>query len=179
MAGRKKKTQTEIKEEEVKAQETIEEVKAVAQEEGVSEEIAAKRIDMEEEKRTLETIKFERMEEKGLIAPTEDEMPFADDMRTEREIAAEREAKIIADLVEILSVPKTKDSVMTFSMYTTPALNRKYFLLDVDGTAYRRGWAYYKEVKGNDPVGYIEMVMTILKLEIPRLHRAVDWAPLN
>lgn len=171
--GSKKKDITKLDQAVVDA--TMERVAEKAGAEGVPMEIAAMRMDAEHEAK----VAYERREARGEIAPTEENMPFEDDMRTERDILAEKEAKLIADLVTILKVPKTKDSLMTFSMYSTTNLNRRYFLLDVDGTAYRKGWALYKEVKGDDPVGYIDMVMHIMDLEIPRLHRAVDWAPLN
>ena len=178
MAGRKKKTPEQKAAEEAEIKETVETVTEMAQEDGVDPLTEAARLDIEEKKRTLESIKYDRMDEQGRIAPTPEEV-FDDDLRTEADIIAETEAKLIADLVAILKVPKTKDSVMTFTMYSTPSLVRRYFLLDVDGTAFRKGWALYKEVKGNDPVAYVDMVMHIMDLEIPRLHRAVDWAPLN
>lgn len=113
----------------------------------------------------------------GKVAPEMEDI-IEDDMRTEAEIQKEKDEELIRELASILKVPKTRDSVLTFSMYTIGQM-RRYFLLDVDGTAYRKGWAYYKSQRGDDPVGYIDMVIHIMDHEIPRLHRAVDWAPLN
>ena len=111
-------------------------------------------------------------------APIDVSEVFEDDIVTEEGTQAERDAEFIARLTAVLKVPKTRDSVPTFSMYSIGQV-RRYFILDVDGTAYRKGWMMYKDYKGQDPVGYIDMVMHIMDLEIPRLHRAVDWAPLN
>ena len=171
MASKKKKV--------AKEEEVVREVLDKAEEEGVSPETAAKRMDEETKALDKAAERYDRLEAQGKIAPLPEELPYEDDMRTENDIKAEAEAKLIADITATLKVPKTKDSVMTFSMYSTTALNRRYFLLDVDGDAYRRGWMLYKEAKGDDPVGYIDMVMHIMDLEIPRLHRAVSWVPLN
>jgi len=90
------------------------------------------------------------------------------------------EADLIDELTRTLKVPKTKDSIMVFSMYTIGDFNRRYFLLDVDGTAYRKAWSIFKERTGTaDQVKFLELVYQILNTDMPRLHRAVDWVPLN
>lgn len=136
----------------------------------VSEELQAKRDDAAAKEQA-------RAEHYAEMHPQVEEI-IDDDMITEEAIQADREAKLIAEITQVLKVPKTRDSVPTFSMYSMGQM-RRYFILDVDGAAYRKGWTIYKEAKGDDPVGYIDLVMHIMDLEIPRLHRAVDWAPLN
>ena len=95
-------------------------------------------------------------------------------------LTAEEMDDLVADMTVMLKVPKTRDAIMVFSMYTVSEFNRKYFLLDVDGTAYRRAWNLFKERTGTtDAVTFLEIVYRILNTDMPRLHRAVDWVPLN
>ena len=159
---------------EVKKREIAE---AKGKEEPVDPMIQAKRVDAYNEQVLKERDKILADRREGREAPVMEDI-IEDDMRSEADIQREKDTEILRELTMILKVPKTRDSVPTFSMYTSGML-RRYFFLDVDGTAYRKGWAYYKSQKGDDPVGYIDMVIHILDLEIPRLHRAVDWAPLN
>lgn len=135
--------------------------------------LEAKRIDTTAKKEGEQAKK----EEKGLVTP-DMQTVIEDDLTTDEERAREADLKLIKDLTEILRVPKTMGAVPVMSAYSV-GMMRRYFILDVDGTAWRKGWALYKEVKGEDPVGYVDMVIHILDTGIPRLHRAVDWAPLN
>ena len=89
------------------------------------------------------------------------------------------EQDLIDELTAILRVPKTKDALMTFSMFSDK-YQKRYFLLDVDGNAYRQAWSVFKERTGTkDQNRFLFLVYTILELPPPRLHRGVDWAPLN
>jgi len=88
-------------------------------------------------------------------------------------------AGLVEELTQVLRVPKTKDSIMVFSMYSVGEYDRRYFLLDVDGIAYRKAWSIFKERTGTaDQVKFLELVYQILSTDLPRLHRAVDWVPL-
>lgn len=94
--------------------------------------------------------------------------------------AANDEQALIRELTDILKVPKSKDALMTFSMYTVGQYTRRYFLLDVDGQAYRKAWEVYKERTGSaDATQFMTLVYQILNTDMPRLHRAVEWVPLN
>lgn len=119
-----------------------------------------------------------------IAAPAEAPAPAKEEVMTEEETRADApgtsDADIVRELTAILKVPKARDSVMVFSMYSTRDFNRRYFLLDVDGNAYRRAWVRYKELSGgDDPVHFLELVYRILNTDLPRLHRNVDWVPLT
>ena len=89
------------------------------------------------------------------------------------------EQELIDELTSILRVPKSKDALMTFSMFSDK-YQKRYFLLDVDGTAYRRAWEVFKERTGSkDQNRFLFLVYTILEMNPPRLHRGVDWVPLE
>lgn len=90
------------------------------------------------------------------------------------------EQALIAELTEILKVPKPRDALMTFSMYTVGQFTRRYFILDVDGAAYRRAWEVFKErTQSTDATRFMDLIFHILNTDMPRLHRNVDWVPLN
>jgi len=96
-----------------------------------------------------------------------------------RTLMGDLPAGLVEELTQVLRVPKTKDSIMVFSMYSVGEYDRRYFLLDVDGIAYRRAWSIFKERTGTaDQVKFLELVYQILSTDLPRLHRAVDWVPL-
>jgi len=110
----------------------------------------------------------------------EEEPPLPPKPLRSRALSAQEEAELIAELRTILKVPKTKDAIPVFSMYTIGDFNRRYFLLDVDGIAYRKAWNTFKERTGTvDSVKFLELVYQILNIDMPRLHRAVDWVPLT
>lgn len=140
--------------------------------------------------------RLEKMEKGEEDAPTPPPLSgVVDDMGAPEEPAEERfepegkaaeetpgtsETDLVKELTQILKVPKGRDSIMVFSMYSSSEFSRRYFLLDVDGIAYRKAWAKYKEITGtNDPVRFLEIVYRILNTDLPRLHRNVDWVPLN
>ena len=90
------------------------------------------------------------------------------------------EQALIAELTEILKVPKPRDALMTFSMYTVGQFTRRYFILDVDGAAYRKAWEVFKErTQSTDATRFMDLIFHILNTDMPRLHRNVDWVPLN
>lgn len=79
---------------------------------------------------------------------------------------------------KILSVPKSKDSIPTLTCIDK-GFYKRYFILDVDGDAYREAWRYYKAHKPNGtPEDFVAMVTRILSIDMPRMHRAVSYVPL-
>lgn len=78
----------------------------------------------------------------------------------------------------ILSVPKSKDSIPTLTCIDK-GFYKRYFILDVDGDAYREAWGYYKAHKPNGtPEDFVALVTRILSIDMPRMHRAVSYVPL-
>lgn len=99
-----------------------------------------------------------------------------------REIAPEEssgtEGWDMEKLRSILSVPKTKDSVPTLTGIDK-GFYKRYFLLDVDGDAYREAWRYYKDnAPGPTPDGFVLLVLRILEHDMPRMYRKVSFVPL-
>ena len=153
------------------------EAKRAAEKGEVSERTEALREDERTEREDRERAHREYMERTGRIAP---EAPFVDDMVSEAELQRRRDAELIKALTEILKVPKMQGDVPVLSAYSVGPMTRRYLILDVNGTAYRRAWNTFKEMTGTeDAVAFVTLVIQIMDLEIPRLHRAVDWAPLN
>lgn len=120
----------------------------------------------------------------GIVDDMTPEQPeeerFVPEEQARAEVAGLTEADVARELAAILKVPKSRDSVMVFSMFSTGEFDRRYFLLDVDGNAYRKAWARYKELTGTkDTVQFLNLVYHILNVDMPRFHRNVDWVPLN
>jgi len=87
--------------------------------------------------------------------------------------------ELMAELTEILRVPKSRDAVMTFSSYKS-GFQRRYFLLDVNGDAYRKAWTVFKmRTNTTDYTKFLDVVFGIMSIDPPRLHRAVDYVPLD
>ena len=87
--------------------------------------------------------------------------------------------ELLAELTEILRVPKSRDAVMTFSSYKS-GFQRRYFLLDVNGDAYRKAWTVFKmRTNTTDYTKFLDVVFGIMSIDPPRLHRAVDYVPLD
>lgn len=77
-----------------------------------------------------------------------------------------------------LTIPKSSGSVPTLTCIEKGAY-RRYFLLDVDGEAYRKAWDIYrKDVPHGSPEEFVEIVLRILSQDMPRMHRAVSYVPL-
>ena len=154
-----------------KKNEVFEMKKAEIREEQAMQEGRYPQLDIIDDVSELATVKEDAMVE---------EEPEAPPKLKPKKLTADEEAQLIADLTATLKVPKTKDAIMVFSMYTIGDFNRRYFLLDVDGVAYRRAWAMFKERTGTtDSVRFLGLVNQILNTDMPRLHRAVDWVPLT
>lgn len=81
-------------------------------------------------------------------------------------------------LREILAVPKTKDSIPTLTCIDK-GVYKRYFIIDVDGDAYRRAWEYYRSTKKEaTPDDFVTIVLRILQQDMPRMYRAVSYVPL-
>ena len=154
--------------------EVMEEKKAEIREEKAREEAA-----MSEPLNIIDDI-TEDGEYSGLGGDVIEEIEEEPPKLVPKRLSPADEEALIADLRATLKVPKTKDAIPVFSMYTIGDYNRRYFLLDVDGVAYRKAWDMFKERTGTkDQVKFLELVYQILNIDMPRLHRAVDWVPLN
>lgn len=85
----------------------------------------------------------------------------------------------MAQMKAILSVPKTKDSIPTLTCIDKKSFKR-YFILDVDGEAYRKAWDYYcRTVTQSTPDDFILRVCSILDMDLPRMYRSVSYIPLQ
>jgi hypothetical protein len=91
---------------------------------------------------------------------------------------SDREVSFRDRLKEIISVPRGKGSVPVLASYKMDFFER-YFILDLDGDAFRKAWNIYKAEKGNDPVGFVQAIINILETDFPRMYRAVDYVPLR
>ena len=80
-------------------------------------------------------------------------------------------------LTEVLSVPRSKGAVPVLASYKMNFFER-YFILDLDPSAFRKAWEIYKETEGNNPVGFVQAVINILEMDFPRMYRAVAYIPL-
>lgn len=81
-------------------------------------------------------------------------------------------------LREILAVPKTKGSTPTLTCIDK-GIYKRYFIIDVDGDAYRRAWEYYRSTKQEPtPDDFVTIVLRILQQDMPRMYRAVSYVPL-
>lgn len=84
----------------------------------------------------------------------------------------------VDEVKRLLTVPKSKDSIPTLTCIDK-GFYKRYFILDVDGDAYRRAWEYYKTHKPNGtPEDFVTIVTRVLSIDMPRMHRAVSYVPL-
>ena len=79
---------------------------------------------------------------------------------------------------KMLSVPKSKNSIPTLTCIDK-GFYKRYFILDVDGDAYREAWKYYKAHKPDGtPEDFVALVTRVLSIDMPRMYRAVSYVPL-
>lgn len=91
-----------------------------------------------------------------------------------------QEELLIEEMRELIRTPKTKNSKMTVSMFTDGQFTTRYFELDVNGEGYRKAWQLFKLRTGTkDHARFLFLVYGILECSPPRLHREVDWVPLD
>lgn len=138
---------------------------------------------------------------RGRRRKTEDEVPAAPVIETTLEVSPEPVAPAPAPIPEatpepaqepaqdtegwdvdrikkILSVPKSKNSIPTLTCIDK-GFYKRYFILDVDGDAYREAWSYYKAHKPDGtPEDFVALVTRVLSIDMPRMYRAVSYVPL-
>ena len=134
---------------------------------------------------------------RGRRRKTEDEVPAAPVIETASEVSPEPVAPIPAPtpapipeptqdtegwdverIKKMLSVPKSKNSIPTLTCIDK-GFYKRYFILDVDGDAYREAWKYYKAHKPDGtPEDFVALVTRVLSIDMPRMYRAVSYVPL-
>ena len=134
---------------------------------------------------------------RGRRRKTEDEVPAAPVIETALEVSPEPVAPIPAPtpapipeptqdtegwdverIKKMLSVPKSKNSIPTLTCIDK-GFYKRYFILDVDGDAYREAWKYYKAHKPDGtPEDFVTLVTRVLSIDMPRMYRAVSYVPL-
>ena len=94
------------------------------------------------------------------------------------EVSSSTEEWDVDRVKRILSVPKSKDSIPTLTCIDK-GFYKRYFILDVDGDAYREAWEYYRAHRPTGtPEDFVALVTRILSIDMPRMHRAVSYVPL-
>lgn len=79
---------------------------------------------------------------------------------------------------DLLAVPKSKNSVPTLACIDK-GFYKRYFIIDVDGDAFKRAWSYYR-ANHEEPTAdeFVTLVLRILEQGMPRMYRAVSYVPL-
>jgi hypothetical protein len=79
---------------------------------------------------------------------------------------------------DLLAVPKSKNSVPTLTCIDK-GFYKRYFIIDVDGDAFKRAWSYYR-ANHEEPTAdeFVTLVLRILEQGMPRMYRAVSYVPL-
>ena len=129
---------------------------------------------------------------RGRRKKAEDEVPAATAIETALEVSPEpvptpepaqepaqdTEGWDVDRIKKILSVPKSKNSIPTLTCIDK-GFYKRYFILDVDGDAYREAWKYYKAHKPDGtPEDFVALVTRVLSIDMPRMYRAVSYVPL-
>ena len=130
---------------------------------------------------------------RGRRRKTEDEVPAAPVIETASEVSPEPVAPTpepapeptqdtegwdVERIKKMLSVPKSKNSIPTLTCIDK-GFYKRYFILDVDGDAYREAWKYYKAHKPDGtPEDFVALVTRVLSIDMPRMYRAVSYVPL-
>ena len=115
------------------------------------------------------------------------ELPWENVVKKEEAPAKEPEPTVVEvptdgwdveTLRDILAVPKTRDSIPTLTCIDK-GIYKRYFIVDVDGDAYRKAWDYYKITRRDaTPDEFVTIVLRILQQDMPRMYRAVSYVPL-
>lgn len=126
---------------------------------------------------TDDTVKTRRVRKDRTVTLTEISTGIEEPAVAEPAVA-EPAAYDIEKLRSILAVPKTKDSVPTLTGIDK-GFYKRYFILDVDGDAYREAWRYYKDnAPKPTPDEFVVIVLRILEHDLPRMYRKVSFVPL-